>query len=391
MEIIHSYIKEIKLSGYKSIKNVSYDFNHGLNIIIGNNGSGKTNLLKFIDRIFKRNYEGLDLFSAKINVSKAGLKFEDYSWIAENSLSKKNNLQPLKNNIESLKNDLELVEPKSEKNFKTSFISYQIPKEIPIISNEYSLKFDVKSSRVLNDSFSRFAPYSLLLFPSTFNKFFFENKQFINEINENELKKVLNDYLEKDLVDIKYSLFRFTPVEDFRFNDSARLSKIDSGVIEFRNIVFEYKVNNEWFDWNGLSDGTKRLIYIIFFISPLEYEHFLSMTDPLEITRIYEVILLEEPELGIHPHQLHLLLTFLKEQSKSQQIIITTHSPQVLDMLDKSELNNIGIAEIDYEKGTTLRHLTNEEIEKATYYLENNGMLSDYWRFSDFQRQKNSK
>ncbi|MGL4597826.1 MAG: hypothetical protein ACRCYO_09865, partial [Bacteroidia bacterium] len=87
----------------------------------------------------------------------------------------------------------------------------------------------------------------------------------------------------------------------------------------------------------------------------------------------------------IHPHQLHKLMLFLKEQSKHKQIIISTHSPQVLDVLGKDELDRINVCSLVPGKGTQLRQMTEAEITKARKYMED-GYLSDYWRFSDFDR-----
>jgi predicted ATP-dependent endonuclease of OLD family len=55
------------------------------------------------------------------------------------------------------------------------------------------------------------------------------------------------------------------------------------------------------------------------------------------------IILVEEPELGIHPHQFHLVMEFLKEVSTRNQVIITTHSPRDLDLVSKSELVTINM------------------------------------------------
>ena len=43
-----AYISRVHLKGYKSIRDLEIDFKPGLNIIIGPNGSGKTNFLEFI-------------------------------------------------------------------------------------------------------------------------------------------------------------------------------------------------------------------------------------------------------------------------------------------------------------------------------------------------------
>ena len=77
-------------------------------------------------------------------------------------------------------------------------------------------------------------------------------------------------------------------------------------------------------------------------------------------------------------------MDFIKERSKHQQIILTTHSPQVLDVLGKDELDSIILCEMT-DKGSQLRHLEDQEKKKAIHYMENDAFLSDYWRFSDLE------
>ena len=45
------YITSLHLVGYKSIRNAEITFHEGLNIIIGKNGGGKTNLLDFLNAV----------------------------------------------------------------------------------------------------------------------------------------------------------------------------------------------------------------------------------------------------------------------------------------------------------------------------------------------------
>jgi predicted ATP-dependent endonuclease of OLD family len=103
-------------------------------------------------------------------------------------------------------------------------------------------------------------------------------------------------------------------------------------------------------------------------------------------TRVYanQILLLEEPELGLHPHQLADLMKFLQEQAKHKQIIISTHSPIVLDAIDPYELDRVQIAELTPD-GTQLRRLTPEQQKKAQIFADKTGLLSDYWRFSDLE------
>ena len=96
------------------------------------------------------------------------------------------------------------------------------------------------------------------------------------------------------------------------------------------------------------------------------------------------MILLEEPELGIHPHQLFKILQFLKDQSLEKQIIISTHSPSALDILSDTELDRITIAR--FEKGTKFNKLTKAQIDKARKYIKDVGDFSSYWLHSDLER-----
>ncbi|MEY4927547.1 MAG: hypothetical protein RI894_1983 [Bacteroidota bacterium] len=45
-----AYFKNVHLKGYKSIKDTQIEFLRGLNIIIGQNGSGKTNFFGILRR-----------------------------------------------------------------------------------------------------------------------------------------------------------------------------------------------------------------------------------------------------------------------------------------------------------------------------------------------------
>ena len=52
-----AFISAVHLKGYKSIRDVAVDLKQGLNIIIGANGSGKTNFFDFLDAAYRSDYE----------------------------------------------------------------------------------------------------------------------------------------------------------------------------------------------------------------------------------------------------------------------------------------------------------------------------------------------
>ena len=97
------------------------------------------------------------------------------------------------------------------------------------------------------------------------------------------------------------------------------------------------------------------------------------------------IVLVEEPELGIHPHQFNLIMEFLLEESNHKQIFITTHSPLALNHLKETQLNQILVTEYNLKKGTLIKHLNQAQTKKAKSYMKEVGFLSDYWMISDLE------
>ena len=88
-----------------------------------------------------------------------------------------------------------------------------------------------------------------------------------------------------------------------------------------------------WFDLSQESDGTLRLLGLLVA---------LNQTPPLPLIGI------EEPELTLHPGALMVLADLLREASRRSQIIVTTHSP---DLIDQLPIENLRV--VDFHEGTT--------------------------------------
>lgn len=78
-----------------------------------------------------------------------------------------------------------------------------------------------------------------------------------------------------------------------------------------------------WLDTTQESDGTLRLAGLL---------TALLQDPPLS------VCCLEEPELTVHPGALPVLLDFLNETAKRTQVLLSTHSPELLDLVDVGKL-----------------------------------------------------
>ncbi len=366
------YVKNVHLENYKSISSCDIDFRDGLNIIIGKNGSGKTNFMNFL-------YNSLNNKDGIIPNSLSKVIFKNKKDIVEITQQKiliKSKFPFRKNEryyIEILKNS-EKLETKSKsidsvvKDMSYKFVKHGIPYG-QLSFFEKPVDFSYKNGKLeteinyLGETFCVFV-YKLFI------QFNFSSKLRSLKSIKSRLFDLLNEKIRELL---QKTLAQFTPIKDIRVNETINVYKIDKEVNNFavQNVVVEYFVNDMWIPFDYLSDGTKRLLYII-------SETVISFENSKEI------ILVEEPELGIHPHQLFDLMTFLKEESRNKQIIISTHSPDVLDFIDADELDRIIICYYDEKKKTQLRHLTAKEKKNAANYMQ--GLeLSDYWKHSDLE------
>lgn len=84
---------------------------------------------------------------------------------------------------------------------------------------------------------------------------------------------------------------------------------------------------------------------------------------------------IEEPEVGLHPDALGLVAEALIEASESMQLIVTTHSDALVDALsDRPE--SVLVCERDFDNGTQMKRLAKEDLKE---WLEHY-TLGQLWR-----------
>ena len=135
------------------------------------------------------------------------------------------------------------------------------------------------------------------------------------------------------------SLQRFC---DF-FEDVRVLTR--SGITQF--YIKEQNVD-EAFAASSLSDGTLRLICLL---------AILLQPEPPGL------VCIEEPETGMHPDSIRMLAELLAEASTRTQLIVTTHSPALVDALsDQPEA--IIVCERNLQGFTEFRRLRNSDLDQ---------------------------
>ena len=128
-----------------------------------------------------------------------------------------------------------------------------------------------------------------------------------------------------------YSLIRRTVQRVAPFFDDFRLEplrlKPDDIKLEWR-----HKNSDQYFDASSLSDGTLRFIALVtLFLQPKQY--------------LPSVILVDEPELGLHPYAIEMLTSLIRAAATNTQVIVSTQSSLLLDHLEPEDVlvaNRVG-------------------------------------------------
>lgn len=115
---------------------------------------------------------------------------------------------------------------------------------------------------------------------------------------------------------------------------------------------------SQYFNYQALSFGTRRLLRILVSI----------------LCDKSAVLLLEQPEDGIHAGLLHKIIPLLKSYAQQRQFILASHSSEILNRLTPQEVRLVTMA-----NGIThLRPLTQSEKNAAEQFTHEQGTLSEF-------------
>jgi predicted ATPase len=409
------YLKQVRIRDYPPLRNAKTNFKPGLNIIIGNNGAGKTRFLSILNKLSNLYQEHFNGAGCELVISGS---YEINIKIRENSQSKNNWSDskypfstPSSLSIEASYNHktakFDTIDEAAEELIGTNAIDYTpilvqhgIPSSgLPIIDESIEVAIQGRSvkinlsagSKTLFEVEGRFVRTVLRTIIGVLrNGFTVRNGVPTPSITANDFKSLIAQIMEAYADRFNSYLPHHSPIQSVRFNELFQVyhnSSSDEYII--KGLVLEYQLINQtlWLPFNALSDGTKRVFYLIAeLILPT------SISINRDRKKVFtadsqRIFFLEEPELGIHPDQLQKLLSLIREVSKEHQVIMTTHSPQVLNILTTNELDRITICELDPKKGTQFRKLSPAKRAKARAYMQSDSYLSDFWLYSNLEAE----
>lgn len=113
-----------------------------------------------------------------------------------------------------------------------------------------------------------------------------------------------------------------------------------------------------WVDRSGfefgahqLSDGSLRLIALV-----------TALLQPREL--LPQVIVIDEPELGLHPAGVRLIADLIKAVAADRQVIVATQSPKLVSEISVDDILVVERAEDELQYGyTTVKHLDREQLQ----------------------------
>ena len=325
-------IKQLRMQSFRGIYDLTLDFDTRLNVLVGDNGSGKSSILnclsvylnhisdevKFLDQI------GYDL--NRFTTPKFMDVFLDDD-IATGSKEKikihvESNLNNLNSQcfIEMNRDDTcKLLTQIDDLDLSTSLLrTVFLTKNIPIMIY-YSVKRDLLfddsqspkdiTSNSIIDIYNRAFTGGQVVF-----KEFFEWFRILEEV-ENELIRDSPNYRDRQLESVRQVIYTFLPeFKDLRIRRRP----------ELRMTVTK---NDAELTINQLSDGEKNLLAMVG-----DLARRLAIANP-EMEKPEQgsgVVLIDEIELHLHPKWQRMVIPALLRTFPNCQFIITTHSPQVL-------------------------------------------------------------
>lgn len=340
-------IKRIKIEGFKSINELDLELKP-LNIIIGSNGVGKTNFIKafkFLNQIVNKNLQdyvfseggadGFLHFGSKVtNEIKIFIDFDVNSYEI--------NIVPI--TADSLAISKELG------GFVADKIGYNGGNQKVYITDKYSNESNLPSS----DKWS---------IPGHITKFLkgYKIYHFHDTSKNAKVKKTnrLNDNisLNTDASNLASMLYEFKSFHEYNYNKIVETVRLIAPYFKDFVLVpdenkgllprWQHKEHETVFTFDDLSDGTLRFICLAtLLLQPLKY--------------LPDTILIDEPELGLHPHAISVLAGIMKSVSKQGKQIIA--SSQSVTLINEFNAEDILVSDLKNNE-TNIRRLTHEEVK----------------------------
>jgi predicted ATPase len=144
---------------------------------------------------------------------------------------------------------------------------------------------------------------------------------------------------------------------------TKRIRPVSTGLLNL-NIEWYFDGSNEQFYLPEMSDGTVRMLcWATILLSP----------------HLPTLLIIEEPEIGIHSAWMSVLAEWIKSASQRTQVIISTHSTDLLDQFTDN-YENVSIFSYERDNKFSIKRLSKELLKDR---FEEGWQLGDLYRVGD--------
>ena len=308
-------IEKVHIKNIKGIKDLELSFRKDdkildLIVLAGVNGSGKTTILEAIKDFFNNtniSYDEPEKSNIYLNIF-----FEDFE--------KKQIEEAEKSSIDNYEHKLQ--------DFFSALQSYNLYRKNgnDYYRNQIAKRFDIPPKIIYVPAENKFE--EIQTYSTTLSKEY----KFINTINSNVIRDIPSyiatrrNYLatiEEDL-----TMKEVTNKVVNEINGIFNILELDVKLKGFSKDektmpIFENSAGEE-FDINDLSSGEKQLFLRTLSIKMLEPKN--------------SIILIDEPELSLHPKWQQKIIEVYKKIGENNQIIVATHSPHILGSVSNENI-----------------------------------------------------
>ncbi|MDB6054840.1 MAG: transport protein [Verrucomicrobiales bacterium] len=314
-------LEKLKITNFKSIREQTLELGP-LNVFIGGNGSGKSNLIqvfRFLREIVNQNLAGYVgtkggadslLYFGRKQSPDMSFRLE----FGEGNTTNGYSIQLRGTDDDSLMIALESA-------FYHEHAIYPSPYNLSISSSSKESKLKQSNHICAHEAMSDLDSYRVYHFHDT------SDTALVKGMAEVEDNRVLRPQAE-NLPAFLYWMQQKQPDHFANIQDTLR--QIAPFFVEFQlepSKLNEHKIRLEWkekgsdayFNASSLSDGTLR---------------FLCLATLLLQPKLPVVVLLDEPELGLHPAAIMLLADLLSSASTRTQVIVATQSVTLINQFE---------------------------------------------------------
>lgn len=407
-------ITKIEIKNYRSCKHTIFHPNRNLSVLIGPNGSGKTNILTAIRLLsLLRRYRGARQYSEYSDPSNSPCEIKT----SFNVDGKKVDYVALISLVTNEKNEDEIVFAKehfymfsitgSKKRIRfplavfgnsNMHLSYQglISKRMNIYQRDIFNSYDGISKEVaqalnrINRYIARMSYYSASQFTNPSNcPISFEvesdeekrrgisitgHKRFLYDMYQQHLRKSERYFEFLDIVGQN----GIGLIDDIEFKEiqtsASSYNVLVGGQVTKREkvnllVVPSFHIRDNNLSPSQLSEGTFKTLALIYYL----------------VTDNSSLLMIEEPEVCVHQGLLSSIVELIQLYSTQKQIFVSTHSDSVLDNLEISNIYKVRNGDEGTEIVSIEKSMPTIELNALRDYLENEGNLGEFWKHGDLE------